>query len=66
MIENGSGFIVLAVTALAVGIIGTFQPPWELSRVLHVPIGLLSYLVIFVGVWFALCAINVFRHLRQK
>jgi len=61
---NAWAVIGLAVFVLAMSAWGFTRPFGELTNRMHLPVGLLSVLLLFFSAWLVLLAVNVFRHNR--
>jgi len=60
------GVLIVAIVVLALSLWGFTQPPGELTQRLHLPLGVLSPLLLLGSAWFFLLAANDFRHARQS
>ena len=61
---NAWAIVALAAFVLAMSVWGFTRPFGELTNRMHLPIGLLSVLLLFFVAWLLLLAVNIFRHNR--
>lgn len=58
-VESGSDMLMAALS-LGFGIWAAFQPPWQITARLPIPMGVLNAMLILGGIWLGLCGANVF------